>query len=521
MLKRFVIVSLVLLLAGAATLGWIFTERRKEQKQAAFCRLKYSSELDEYLKQYNEWLRLPPEEQSQLPFGLDKCGKTKTKAQLLQEQQERLKADLDKLAVGETDVYPFADVLYGENWRKELSEYKRQKERKEFIFTGSIVCTSLGGTVFVWCLLLWMARLVVRVSSRMRNSFIGVFLKDARQQTSGNDNEVFRRPKETRDKKLIKVDAKKDEKNSEQEQQTKGWRSKLKKHLTVLINSGWWNFNKNCASRNEPASSQTAFSLGSESYPGNRSPKLGTHLSQDDGRVAMLLSDEKYVESEGPLRAATEDLDGNMVQLNLPQSTQKVALSDSREGSLELEDSLTAQSKNLEKHMTEFRQIAQSVQQTTLENSEPLNSALKELTQEVSAIREYAAYQQNRVEKLQDGYDWNIIRTFCLRVIRCIDNLESRIGRLAEHDIETADLEEVRDELLFALESSGVEQFEPEINSNYRGQEKCAEAVKQKERCGDPERTGKIAKVIRPGYQYFIGEDNVKVVRTAQVKLYG
>ncbi|GAG37137.1 unnamed protein product, partial [marine sediment metagenome] len=29
------------------------------------------------------------------------------------------------------------------------------------------------------------------------------------------------------------------------------------------------------------------------------------------------------------------------------------------------------------------------------------------------------------------------------------------------------------------------------------------------------------AKVIKPGYQYVIDEDNVKVVRTAQVKLFG
>ena len=88
-------------------------------------------------------------------------------------------------------------------------------------------------------------------------------------------------------------------------------------------------------------------------------------------------------------------------------------------------------------------------------------------------------------------------------------------------NIDTTNLEEVRDELLFSLESSGVEQFEPEINSDYRGQEKLAEAVKDKQQCDNPKQAGKIAKVIRAGYQYFINEDNVKIVRTAQVKLYG
>ena len=189
--------------------------------------------------------------------------------------------------------------------------------------------------------------------------------------------------------------------------------------------------------------------------------------------------------------------------------------------STKLEDSLKAQTENLENQMAEFRQMAQGVQQTALEQSQPLNGTLSELAQQVSAIREYACSQQDRLAKLQDGYDWNIMRTFCLRVIRCIDNLESRISRLTEQDIEVAGLEEVRDELVFDLESSGVEQFEPEINSDYHGQEKYAEAVKEKECCDDSNKEGKIANVIRPGYQYFIDDENFKVVRPAQVKLFG
>jgi molecular chaperone GrpE (heat shock protein) len=190
-------------------------------------------------------------------------------------------------------------------------------------------------------------------------------------------------------------------------------------------------------------------------------------------------------------------------------------------GTSKLEDSLNAQAENLEKRMSEFKQMAKTVQQTTLEHSKPLNNAIKELTQQVSAIRQYAACQQDRMEKLQDGYDWNIIRTFCLRIIRCIDNLENRISQLSKENIDTTDLKEIKDELLFALESSGVERFELEINSDYSGQEKIAEAVKDKQQCDDPKQTGKIAEVIRSGYQYFINEDNVKIVRSAQVKLFG
>ena len=81
-------------------------------------------------------------------------------------------------------------------------------------------------------------------------------------------------------------------------------------------------------------------------------------------------------------------------------------------------------------------------------------------------------------------------------------------------------LEEVRDELVFTLESSGIEQFKPELNSDYRGQEKIAEAIKEKKESKDPDKRGKIESVLKPGYKFYIDDDNVKIVRPAQVRLY-
>ena len=195
--------------------------------------------------------------------------------------------------------------------------------------------------------------------------------------------------------------------------------------------------------------------------------------------------------------------------------------SETADGGGETENALQNQADGLQKQIAEFRELAQGAEQAKQAPDSPVGDTLKELAQQVSAIREYAASQQNRVEKLQDGYDWTIIRTFCLRVIRCIDNLENRIERLVETDNGTGDLEEVRDELLFALESSGIEQFRPELNSDYRGQEKLAEAVKERQTTKKTDRIGKIAKVVRPGYRYIIDEETCKIVRTAQVKLFG
>ena len=417
--KKFIILGLVLLLAGTAMLGWFLVEERKQQQRIADANYesKHDSETGEFLEQYTEWFQSFPEEPTQLPFGLDEYDEDKSETQL---------------------------------WQEQLSE---------FALTGSIVCISMGGTIFAWYLLLWLGRRLIRGPSDLKK-----YLTD-----------VLRGRTKTSDEKSAETDTEKEE--EEQEQTLNQQESRLEKYSTILRNLG-----KRKPKLNE---GQAALSTTSESRSDKRDRKrakkhLGTYSDDNAEKIAVLLSDEKTVDSIA-----------------------------------RLEDSLKAQTKKLEERTT------QSVQQAIIEHSKPLDSTLKDLAQQVSAIREYASCQQERVEKLQDGYDWNIIKTFCLRIIRCIDNLENRIIRLSSKGAKTEHLEDIKDELVFALESSGIEQFEPEINSVYRSQEKHAEAVKDKQRCDSSKQKGRIAKVIRPGYQYFINEENIKIVRSAQVKLFG
>jgi molecular chaperone GrpE (heat shock protein) len=215
-----------------------------------------------------------------------------------------------------------------------------------------------------------------------------------------------------------------------------------------------------------------------------------------------------------------------------PQHMPKKVLSDDMTGyfsrrreksladSLGLKDSLGRQAQGLGKDAVPYG-ASVATEHTMLMSTEPVSNTLDELTQEVSAIREFAAQQQDRVKQLQEGYDWTIIKRFCLRIIRCIDNLDDRINLLASQNKEAQLLEDVRDELIFALESSGVEQFEPETKAHYKGLEKVAEAVREKEHTEHKGMSGKIAKVIRAGYRYVLNDDDVKIVRAAQVKLYG
>jgi molecular chaperone GrpE (heat shock protein) len=204
----------------------------------------------------------------------------------------------------------------------------------------------------------------------------------------------------------------------------------------------------------------------------------------------------------------------------MEENIRNTIISGYNEQANKVDESLKAQSENLEKQVMELREMAESVKEAATEKPSTDDAVLSDLSQQISAIRDYASQQQNRNEKLQEGYDWNIIKNFCVRIIRCIDNIENRITRLASSDVDTAGLEDIRDELIFSLESSGVEQFTPEINSDYSGQEKYAEVTKEKVASNGNSVKGQIAEVIKPGYQYMIDEENIRVVRTAKVKLF-
>jgi len=394
--------------------------------------------------------------------------------QKLQDQLELLDgklSQLDELIAGEIDIQSFAKVFSVEDWHQKIYQYKAKKRTRDLTLNIGIACMLAGGGIFTWRLLLSTAH------------FLALSISWLGRSTSN----IFKKHGQAKGKKSTKRKSKAKKQASEQEKRSWWHRGRSKKKQPKTPDfSGWHNFSKE--------------------------------------KIAVLYTDEESVEvePEKPLEVETEGSESIVEQPDeLTENIRRTVLCDTSQKTSEPEDLLQEQGDSLEKQVAEFKQMTETVQQTAIESSEPLSDSLKELTRQVSAIREYASEQQERVNKLQEGYDWNITRTFCLRIIRCIDNLDDRIVRLAKRDVDTTELEEIRDELIFALESSSVEQFKPEVKSNYRGQEKNSEPVKERETCEDGELKGKIAQIIRPGYQYVIDDENVRVVRAARVKLFG
>jgi len=387
-------------------------------------------------------------------------------SQLFQSQKEVFEYELGELKdlIDNKAETNYSDA-FGKKYRQQLAQYKSRIEFRELIFSVSIVSVVIGTTILTYLPVLWIIRSFPKHLSGL-----------AKLCTDSTGNLGVSTTGKKTGKQLKEVTAD--------------------------------NASDNCQNSPIRFKSKEKLSTSNEPYSWN---------VPSEKEVSVLFSDKESLEPGKSPEAGIKEKPLEQIS----QKIQETILSEYNEQASKFEDMLRSQAENMDQQAVELKKVTQTVKQTALENSEPINSVLGELTQQISAIREYASNQQGRMEKLQDGYDWNIIKSFCLRIIRCIDNVEKRIEVLSKKDVDMTGYEEIRDELIFALESNGLEQFVPEIKSDYHEQEKYIETVKGKERTDSPELEGKIAKVLRGGYRCIIDDENIKVVRTARVKLFG
>jgi molecular chaperone GrpE (heat shock protein) len=431
-------------------------------------------------------------------------------AELWHKRQQQRQADLgrvdevvgDEMAVGTLNGIAYYDE---DAQQKESDEYRQREEARGLVVIVAGVLSLTGGTIVCSSLLIAVGRLIVRAKGVLP------FSRGSSAQPGGPADEQIQQEDATEDQEKPVPAVKRrrtfrdvrEQLKLQAEQENSGLSEDASKRAKTTARANTKASRRSRSARDKKGRFRRAPADGAENSHEVDGPVQATP------EIEVLLCDAESVELEGTVDSYSDGPEAESREAGSAPDQQKLA------------DSFRARTEELEEKMTEFKRMAQSVQaKQAAEQARPVEDSIKELTQQMSAIREYATDQQERVKKLQDGYDWNIIRNFCLRVIRCIDNLESRIERLSGAGVETADLEEIRDELVFALESTGVEQFEPELDSEYRGQERNAEAIRHKENCDDPSLSGKIAEVVRPGYHYSIDDENVKIVRTAQVKLY-
>ena len=149
---------------------------------------------------------------------------------------------------------------------------------------------------------------------------------------------------------------------------------------------------------------------------------------------------------------------------------------------------------------------------------EATNSESKNISLQLTTLKDFIYKQQEQVRKYQEGYDWVVLKNFALRIIRCVDRIEKRMEEVGDVTL-LEELGSIKYELLFALQATGVEQVVPEKSSPYEGKEKWVKIVNTVE-SSDCTQAKCIAEVFRPAYFISIDEENQKVIRVADVSVY-
>lgn len=506
MLKRTLIIGLFLAVSGGALLAWAILQPMGSAEPGIHPPQNNDYEVNSTIALADDWPTLTLDNNEALNSELKQL-RSKTPERQNAEKWARFWADIEKLAAGDVPEPDLANALYPPNWQEHVNTYRQRQENREILLIAAAVVAAIGGATVVLSLIVgFFLGLIKLVRGRSQgieqiepeeSCLPEGAIQDIKLDFPPPPAECPTDPLSQRDtvatdpskapaRSVLRVDFPADKPESETHDVANYHRvyPAYDDEVDTSCSRSKWHVQDMLVDKQDE-------SLAVNEKPILPSPTTGKAEKEEVTPRAVVVSPETH---------STADPDRQ-------EEASTVAVSD--------DSAIAVQTSELEQQIAQMTEMAQSTEAT-----EPMNQTLQALSEQITAIRQYASSQQDRVEKLQSGYDWNIIRTFCVRVIRCIDNLEMRMDRCADETL-VQELSEVHDELLFSLESSGIEQFAPEINSPFCGQERLAEAVKEKVACTQPELKGCIAQVVKPGYQYVIDEENVKIVRTARVKLYG
>ena len=522
------------MIAGVPGLYWCSFQNDQQQQQIAACKAKYKHQVDDYVQKLTG-SSLKATDANAIDAATAAPNPEKMKpSERLQYQQERLLADIDELAEATIAVPPNADVLYGDNWRQKVAEYKKNKQFTAAVQVASVTGAIAGVVLFVMAIVFAFFRIIAAGIGWVVRAVSG----SGRQQQPDNSSKPI--PQERVVPQVVaatnsSVPAVKtagptaEEFRKQLMMQTENLKDAVDqlKNLTGVLQQQAAEHDHTLAKRLEKGFKIQHASFKHENdllkkvaddirnAVESKSDDLSTAIRSETGKSKEIIEVAQKETAES-FNAGLDTIRRQIEELNTAIAASVSRQAEPVDISAQLEKAFNQQKELLKNQIEPLKnKPAAPIAADTVSKN------LADLTEQVCAIRDYAAKQQQRLAKLQDGYDWNIIKNFCLRVIRCVDNLDDRIGELTANGGAVDHLLPVREELMFILESNGIERFGAKIDSDYHGQEIRVQVLNEREETEDTELIGRIAQVIRPGYQCRVNDDYTKIVRPAQVRLYG
>ena len=160
---------------------------------------------------------------------------------------------------------------------------------------------------------------------------------------------------------------------------------------------------------------------------------------------------------------------------------------------------------------------------------ESIDGRLKEVSEHIEAVRGLAEDRGRELERLREGYDFAVTRSFARGVIKAIDlvhdfkeQLSQTHGKRNSRALKDAlsRFDATESQLLFLLEAHQIESFTPSPGDAVADDSLRFEPVETRapESAAD---IGRVAEVKYPGYALVLGDSEERVIRPAQVSVFG
>jgi hypothetical protein len=175
--------------------------------------------------------------------------------------------------------------------------------------------------------------------------------------------------------------------------------------------------------------------------------------------------------------------------------------------------------KKYDKHFSLIASTLSSFQTSSDKGFKRIDQDMVRIESLVTGMRDYLAESNQQVSRLQEGYDYSVLKRVVKPVIlvaTALEALELRVGDSPEGK----EMRALWLDLLDSLEQNGIERLNVNQGDDFSGIRKMAEATSVKEATTDSKKVGTVAEVTRPGYCYVYDYDKRRLVLPAQVKLY-
>ena len=147
-------------------------------------------------------------------------------------------------------------------------------------------------------------------------------------------------------------------------------------------------------------------------------------------------------------------------------------------------------------------------------------SIIKEVDEKIKPFEKVAREKNDELKEYKKGYDYSKNKSIINGVIETIEFIENAEKKIDFKDeIASSYFSTTKEKLLIVLNNSGVESFEPKLNTSSLDDHSCEVDVST-EVTNDQNKNNLICSIMRKGYMIKTKESQIVYIKKALVKVY-